>query len=150
MFITKVFVADTMIYSLKNANFFHGDFLVYFYFFDPYAFLNIRLIKTNRDFLYWSFISYWSHLNIHKIEYFKYLAKKIFIKYFEHIHETCTDNILRLGKAAFTILILISFGIEIMCFEKLCISMEYITSELISTSGWFIYKAKQSPYDGDR
>ena len=61
-----------------------------------------------------------------------------FIKYFENIHETCSDNIFRHGKAAFTILILRSFGIEIMCFEKLCISMEYIANELISTSCWFI------------
>ena len=80
--------------------------------------------KTNRDF----FIIEVSCNIDHTLTYIRFNISNNwpnFIKYFENIHETCTDNILRLGKAAFTILILRSFGIEIMSFEKLCISMEY-------------------------
>ena len=114
------------IFSKKNANFFHGDFLWFFLIsLIPLVFFFIKSEKRLKRIVFIIEVS--SNID-HTLTYIRFNISNNwpnFIKYFENIHETCTDNILRLGKAAFTILILRSFGIEIMSFEKLCISMEY-------------------------
>ena len=125
-----------MIYSLKKCKFFPWRFFVVFsYFFDSSGFF--FFIKSEKRLIRIVFIIEVSSNIDHTLTYIRLNILNNwpnFIKYFENIHETCSDNIFRHGKAAFTILILRSFGIEIMCFEKLCISMEYIANELISTS----------------
>ena len=72
------------------------------------------------------------------------MAKK-FIKHFENIHEKCTDNILRLGKAAFTIFNFESFWYRDYVLKlKNCAFVWNISpvNQYLRKADWFIKQKK--------